>query len=133
MSDQDKSRRVREMFGAIAGRYDFLNHFLSVNMDRHWRKICVREVRRRTSVPSPKILDLGCGTGDLSIAFSGMGAVTGCDFCHPMLRVCAGKAQACQLEAAGISARSGCPDASIRQGVVRRGGVGICIEEPGGH
>jgi demethylmenaquinone methyltransferase / 2-methoxy-6-polyprenyl-1,4-benzoquinol methylase len=98
MNDQDKSRKVRDMFGAIAGRYDFLNHFLSANVDRRWRKICVREVRRRTPVHSPRILDIGCGTGDLSIAFSGLGPVIGCDFCHPMLRVCAGKLRHSSLE-----------------------------------
>ncbi len=75
------------MFGAIAGRYDFLNHFLSANLDRRWRRICVREIERRLAVPSPKILDVGCGTGDLSLAFSRLGSVTGCDFCHPMLRL----------------------------------------------
>ena len=53
MSDHDKSRRVRDMFGAIAGRYDFLNHFLSANIDRHWRKICVREVSGRIPVRVP--------------------------------------------------------------------------------
>ncbi len=91
MNDQDKSRRVREMFGAIAGRYDFLNHFLSANIDRRWRKICVNEIRRRIRVPSPRILDVGCGTADLSLAFAGLGPVTGCDFSHPMLRVGAQK------------------------------------------
>jgi demethylmenaquinone methyltransferase / 2-methoxy-6-polyprenyl-1,4-benzoquinol methylase len=91
MSDQDKSRRVRDMFGAIAGRYDFLNHLLSANIDRRWRKICVREASRRVFVPVPRILDVGCGTGDLSIAFSDLGPVTGCDFCQPMLRVGAEK------------------------------------------
>ena len=73
------------MFGAIAERYDFLNHFLSVNLDRGWRRACVREVSRQIKAASPKILDIGCGTADLSIAFSGTGTVTGCDFCHEML------------------------------------------------
>ena len=73
------------MFGAIAGRYDFLNHFLSANLDRGWRRACVREVSRRINAASPKILDIGCGTADLSIAFSDAGSVTGCDFCHEML------------------------------------------------
>lgn len=91
MSDHDKSRRVRDMFGAIAGRYDFLNHLLSANIDRHWRKICVQEVSGRISVPVPRILDVGCGTADLSLAFSDLGPVIGCDFCHPMLRVGASK------------------------------------------
>lgn len=79
------------MFGAIAGRYDFLNHFLSANVDRRWRKICLREIEKRNMVPDPRILDLGCGTADLAIAFSKVGAVVGCDFCHPMLRIGAEK------------------------------------------
>jgi demethylmenaquinone methyltransferase/2-methoxy-6-polyprenyl-1,4-benzoquinol methylase len=86
-----KSRRVREMFGAIAGRYDFLNHLLSLNTDKRWRKACVREVWKRISAPEPRILDIGCGTADLSLAFSRMGPVVGCDFCHPMLRIGAEK------------------------------------------
>ena len=80
-----KAQKVRAMFGAIAERYDFLNHFLSANLDRGWRRICVREVARHIKVNSPKILDVGCGTADLSIAFSDAGQVTGCDFCHEML------------------------------------------------
>jgi demethylmenaquinone methyltransferase / 2-methoxy-6-polyprenyl-1,4-benzoquinol methylase len=79
------------MFGAIAGRYDFLNHFLSAAIDRRWRKICVRELEKRNETTRPKILDVGCGTADLSLAFSKLGPVVGCDFCHPMLRVGAHK------------------------------------------
>lgn len=75
------------MFGEIAGRYDFLNHFLSANVDRRWRRICVQEIEKRNTIPNPKILDMGCGTADLSIAFSRLGTVVGCDFCQPMLRV----------------------------------------------
>jgi demethylmenaquinone methyltransferase / 2-methoxy-6-polyprenyl-1,4-benzoquinol methylase len=87
----DKSVRVRKMFGAIAGRYDFLNHFLSANIDRSWRRACVREVEKKLSTKTPFILDVGCGTADLSFAFSNLGPVLGCDFCEPMLRVAAGK------------------------------------------
>jgi demethylmenaquinone methyltransferase/2-methoxy-6-polyprenyl-1,4-benzoquinol methylase len=75
------------MFGAIARRYDFLNHFLSGSIDRHWRRACVREVSKRVTLVRPKILDIGCGTGDLSLAFSSLGPVVACDFCHPMLRI----------------------------------------------
>ncbi len=87
----ERSRKVREMFGAIAARYDFLNHFLSANIDRRWRKICVREIRNKIAISRPKILDVGCGTADLSLAFSQLGTVVGCDFCHPMLRIGQGK------------------------------------------
>jgi demethylmenaquinone methyltransferase/2-methoxy-6-polyprenyl-1,4-benzoquinol methylase len=79
------------MFGAIAGRYDFLNHFLSANIDRRWRRACVQEVGDRIHVRHPRILDVGCGTADLSLAFSPLGQVVGCDFCHPMLRIGADK------------------------------------------
>ena len=82
---EDKSRKVRAMFETIAGRYDFLNHFLSANLDRGWRRACVREVTRRLTTCNPRILDVGCGTGDLSLAFSNVGSVTGCDFSHEML------------------------------------------------
>jgi len=90
-TQREKSRRVRDMFGAIAGRYDFLNHFLSANLDRQWRQTCVEEIRKRIAVPRPRILDVGCGTADLSLAFSRLGPVVGCDFCHPMLRLGARK------------------------------------------
>lgn len=83
----EKAREVRRMFGAIAGRYDFLNHFLSGNIDRLWRRTCVREVGKRLEKARPQILDVGCGTADLSLAFSALGPVVGCDFSHPMLCV----------------------------------------------
>jgi len=82
-----KARAVREMFGAIARRYDFLNHFLSVNIDKHWRHVCLREVERRLLRDAPAILDVGCGTADLALEFSDLGSVVGCDFCHPMLQI----------------------------------------------
>jgi len=91
MIESEKSRRVRDMFGSIAGRYDFLNHFLSANIDRRWRQTCVKEVATRVRVSRPRILDVGCGTADLSISFSALGPVCGCDFCHPMLSVAAKK------------------------------------------
>ena len=64
---------VKEMFGSIAGRYDFLNHFLSGNFDRVWRRNCVKEVAGRLDVKRPIILDVGCGTADLSLSFSRLG------------------------------------------------------------
>jgi demethylmenaquinone methyltransferase/2-methoxy-6-polyprenyl-1,4-benzoquinol methylase len=92
--EAEKTIRVRSMFGAIAGKYDFLNHFLSANIDRFWRQTCVLEVTKRISFPAPKILDVGCGTADLSLAFSELGPVVGCDFCQPMLQVGLNKASA---------------------------------------
>jgi len=82
---EERARSVRRIFGAIAGRYDFLNHALSANLDRRWRAACVREVGRRLRAPSPLILDVGCGTADLALAVSRLGRVVGCDFSRPML------------------------------------------------
>lgn len=78
---------VRGMFGRIAPRYDLLNHLLSLNLDRYWRR---RTVARLASVlrrPDVRVLDLCCGTGDLMLALEAKrgAAVLGSDFCHPML------------------------------------------------
>ncbi len=83
----EHARKVRDMFGAIASRYDFLNHLLSANVDQRWRRTCVRMVSELLTCRNPRILDIGCGTGDLSLAFSSIGQVVGCDFCQPMLAV----------------------------------------------
>ncbi|MBQ9455818.1 MAG: bifunctional demethylmenaquinone methyltransferase/2-methoxy-6-polyprenyl-1,4-benzoquinol methylase UbiE [Thermoguttaceae bacterium] len=60
--------RVKKMFGQIAPRYDFLNHFLSGGVDRFWRWYVVRKVRPNRDLDG-KILDICTGTGDLAIAF----------------------------------------------------------------
>jgi demethylmenaquinone methyltransferase / 2-methoxy-6-polyprenyl-1,4-benzoquinol methylase len=78
---------LHSMFSAIAGRYDPINHLLSANMDRRWRRACLEGVRERISRSEPLILDIGCGTADLSLVFSGLGPVVACDFCRPMLRI----------------------------------------------
>lgn len=83
----DKSSpQVRRMFGEIAGRYDFLNHLLSLNADRFWRWRTVRAVR---PVAGDRILDVCTGTGDLALAFGRNGQdgtrVVAADFCHEML------------------------------------------------
>ncbi len=63
----DKSpERIRRMFAEIAGRYDFLNHLLSLNVDRYWRW---RTVRLMSPKPQDRILDVCTGTGDLALAF----------------------------------------------------------------
>ncbi len=83
----DKSgHRIRQMFGAIAGWYDFLNHFLSLGIDIWWRNKTVETVPPEGTAP---ILDVCTGTGDLAIAYWHAGgkkiAVTGSDFTPEML------------------------------------------------
>jgi len=86
-SEQQASAYVREMFGRVAPRYDLLNHLLSFNVDRYWRARTVHKVRDTLSRPDARVIDLCCGTGDLTLAMHGAGAATvlGSDFCHPML------------------------------------------------
>jgi len=82
------------MFGEIAGRYDFLNHLLSLNVDRYWRW---RTVRRVPPGPGTKILDLCTGTGDLALAYhraaGGEAQIIGADFCFEMLEIGRRKAE----------------------------------------
>ncbi len=66
-NDVEASRRVRELFGAIAPRYDLLNHLLSFSCDRLWRWRAARRVGRALRARA-RVLDLCCGTGDLAFA-----------------------------------------------------------------
>ena len=95
MTTIDKSeRRVRQMFGEIASRYDFLNHLLSGGTDYYWRWQTVRRVPPDGAAP---ILDVCTGTGDLALAYwkaaAGRVPVVGTDFTHEMLRLANEKLQ----------------------------------------
>jgi len=99
-SADEHARRVREMFARISSRYDLLNHLLSANIDRRWRQAVIRKLRPLLPSDS-RVLDVACGTGDLSIAlFENTGArVVGVDFCRPMLELAARKnPQLCFVE-----------------------------------
>jgi demethylmenaquinone methyltransferase / 2-methoxy-6-polyprenyl-1,4-benzoquinol methylase len=86
---------VRGMFGRVAHRYDLLNHLLSFHIDKYWRAQTVRRVRHIVERPNARVLDLCCGTGDLTLALQRRAGdiVFGSDFCHPML-VAAGEKSA---------------------------------------
>ena len=81
------------MFSGIAGRYDLLNHVLSMNIDKRWRKLVRQKLQPILVKPDAKILDVACGTGDLSIELQShaKASVIGTDFCRPMLTVAAEK------------------------------------------
>jgi len=100
------SGAVQRMFAAIAHRYDFLNHFLSLSTDKQWRRIAVDKVAdlRLPSV-APVCIDLCTGTGDLAIAVHRRLGVTviASDFCHPMLQRAAAKIRTVGFET-GIQA-----------------------------
>ena len=83
----DKSGiRIRQMFGEIAGRYDFMNHFLSAGSDIYWRS---RTVRLASPEGCDPILDVCTGTGDLAFAWRKRAPagtpVVATDFTHQML------------------------------------------------
>lgn len=91
-SDQDSAARaVREMFTSIAPRYDLLNHVLSFNVDRMWWRRTARVFAHILSRPDAHVLDLCCGTGDMTFALRRQAGksrprVMGADFSHAMLR-----------------------------------------------
>jgi demethylmenaquinone methyltransferase/2-methoxy-6-polyprenyl-1,4-benzoquinol methylase len=82
----EKKKQVKLMFDNIAGRYDFLNHFLSFGLDFYWRK----KALKLTGLNSDSILlDVACGTGDVAIQAKKMGVqkIFGADFSHNMLKL----------------------------------------------
>src|ERR1700744_6474990 len=85
--EQAAARWVRDMFGRVAGRYDLLNHLLSLNLDKRWRSKTVERVAPILARPNERVLDLCCGTGDVLLALEARrgSAVLGSDFSHPML------------------------------------------------
>jgi demethylmenaquinone methyltransferase / 2-methoxy-6-polyprenyl-1,4-benzoquinol methylase len=78
--------RIKQMFGSIAPVYDLLNHLLSLNIDKLWRRKTTRLVPPKTAGP---ILDCCTGTGDLALAYYKITGrttrIVAADFCHPML------------------------------------------------
>jgi demethylmenaquinone methyltransferase/2-methoxy-6-polyprenyl-1,4-benzoquinol methylase len=93
-STNEQAHRVREMFATIAARYDLLNHLLSGNVDKRWRRLVAKELFATLSNREARVLDVACGTGDLSLTLfeSGQAAIVGADFCRPMLDIAAAKA-----------------------------------------
>lgn len=82
-SGSDRARYVRGMFGQIARRYDLMNTLMTVGRHQAWRKLVARSLVRSED----RVLDVGCGTGDLALACAEAGAdvVVGIDFAEPML------------------------------------------------
>jgi demethylmenaquinone methyltransferase/2-methoxy-6-polyprenyl-1,4-benzoquinol methylase len=88
---ESAARAVREMFTSIAPRYDLLNHVLSLNVDRLWWKKTARTFASILARPQAQILDLCCGTGDMTLALRRQAGksspnILGADFSHAMLQ-----------------------------------------------
>jgi demethylmenaquinone methyltransferase/2-methoxy-6-polyprenyl-1,4-benzoquinol methylase len=85
-SDLSKKEQVAGMFDRIAHRYDFLNHFFSLGIDKGWRKKAIRTLQE---IHPRKILDIATGTGDLAIASMTLqpDRVTGVDISEGMMEI----------------------------------------------
>jgi len=100
MNRESKGEMVRGMFNDIAPTYDRLNHILSLDIDRLWRKRVVRIVRK---LGAKHIMDMATGTGDLAIAMARHiegSTIYGADFSSEMLAVAKQK-----IEALGLAER----------------------------
>ncbi len=86
---EEKREYVRHVFSQIAPRYDLLNHLLSLNIDRAWRRRAVAALEWRRN-PGGLYVDLCAGTLDVGVMLSAetgfMGQVLAADFAEPMLR-----------------------------------------------
>jgi demethylmenaquinone methyltransferase/2-methoxy-6-polyprenyl-1,4-benzoquinol methylase len=81
------AKAVQQMFAKVADRYDFLNHLLSLSVDRYWRRRAVNLLESLEPAPEDACLDLCTGTGDMlfEVVRRLRLAAVGSDFCHPML------------------------------------------------
>src|SRR5205823_895307 len=88
VDQESAAKAVQQMFSDVAPRYDLLNHVLSCNVDRLWWWRAARTFAHILQKPSARILDLCCGTGDMTLALrkrSGSNQIVGADFVHSML------------------------------------------------
>jgi len=99
--NQQQPLPLHGMFTAVPPRYDLINHIITLGMDTGWRKLAARTC---TETKPQRILDIGCGTGDLSINIAKLAAketeIIGLDYSQPMLDIARQKA-----EKAGLGGR----------------------------
>jgi len=93
-----KSENVEAMFNSIASKYDFLNHFLSLGIDKMWRRRLVKQLAKQNP---QSVLDIATGTGDLAIQLSKhhkTASIIGIDISENMLNIGREKVWKRQLE-----------------------------------
>jgi demethylmenaquinone methyltransferase/2-methoxy-6-polyprenyl-1,4-benzoquinol methylase len=92
-----KKQEVATMFNNISSKYDFLNHFLSLGIDKLWRKRAIRELK---SLKPKRILDIATGTGDFALEALKVNPqnVIGVDISEGMLKVGMEKMKAKQVD-----------------------------------
>ena len=106
---EEKTRRVRAMFDAIAPRYELVNHLLTMGMDRRWRRRAVSDLR----LPAGSVvLDVATGTGDFLRECSAAGLTpVGTDLSFQMLAHAGLTAPLVQADASALPFREGSVDA----------------------
>lgn len=122
-----KKEGIRRLFDKIAPEYDRLNHILSLNIDKGWRKKAVREV---ADADAPlKVLDVACGTGDFTIEIARKlvpgSSIVGVDLSEGMMEVGREK-----IKAAGVAAemvQGDCEALSFEDGSFDRVAVGFGV------
>ena len=100
---EQRSAKVRDLFAAIAPRYDLINDLQSFGLHRWWKR---RSIQLAGVRPGEHALDLCCGTGDLAFALARQGAqVVGLDFSAPMLAVAQARSGESPLAASASNPR----------------------------
>ena len=95
----DKKVRVQRMFAQVAGTYDKVNHIISFNCDRRWRRVAVRAAGTGSPLGvGASVVDVCCGTGDMALTFArlqpALEKITGVDFVEGMLSIAQQKSDA---------------------------------------
>jgi demethylmenaquinone methyltransferase/2-methoxy-6-polyprenyl-1,4-benzoquinol methylase len=93
-SSGSSGKPLHRMFTAVPGKYDLVNHVITLGMDVNWRK---KAAQACLSVHPARVLDLCCGTGDLAISIARLAAydveITGVDYSQPMLAIAEKKSE----------------------------------------
>lgn len=129
----EKRGYVRQIFSEIAPRYDFLNHLLSFNIDRAWRRRALRELAWECH-PDGAYVDLCAGTLDVAAELARRpgfaGTVVGADFAEPMLRAGAHKSpRSTVMPVVADAVQLPLPDGSVRGVVVAFGIRNVAVLE----
>ncbi|MGH9086935.1 MAG: ubiquinone/menaquinone biosynthesis methyltransferase [Acidimicrobiales bacterium] len=133
-----KTARVRSMFDAIAPRYDLLNRLITFGLDQRWRRATVRALGLP---PGSRVLDLACGTGDLTLIAGGQSfGVVGTDLSAGMLAARRHDGPAVQCDAAALGLATGAFDGVVSGYALRNfTDLRACLQEaarvlrPGGR
>lgn len=113
--------RIEKLFDSISGDYDRLNHLLSLGIDRSWRRRALKWIVEPGKTQA--ILDVACGTGDLSIAIArknGSAQVTGVDLSEGMLKIMSGKVARAGLDAMITAEQGNCESLRFADGTFDR-------------